>query len=275
MRRPEERRGDTLRVITHSDPVTLLGTALALVLSLSLGLTGAASGVESLLAGLMVTTVSLVLGATARAERRFELRELVRAPDWLAGELTAIAGASRRIGEQRSGELLHTEARQLIGRLVEDLHDLSRGRMERRGDDYEHLLAATRTCQNHLQAVTNIAHETAWWRSDVGNAYWQANLEAMARGVRITRVFITDEVSPELNDLVEEQRQAGVAVLVAERRTLDTDLNRNFAVWDGQCGWEAQANARGETVANLFVVNEYEVRRLRNYFSRLVPAAES
>ncbi|WKX70211.1 hypothetical protein [Streptomyces sp. XD-27] len=271
-RRPGRRpQGSLTHLITHSDPIALVGISLALVVSVCLDVTGAASGVESLLAGLMLTILSLVLDASARAERRFQLRQLVQTTDWLAGSVTSVAAATQRIVGQYPGGAIEDEARQRLRRLVEEFDDLSRGRIERPGDDGEHLLAATRACRERLEAVTNVADEPTWWRGDVGTAYWQANLDALARGVRITRVFLTDQPSSELEELMERQRQAGVEVIV-KRRDQDPGLHVNIVVWDGRQAWEARMNAHGETVAHLFMVNEQDVSRRRELFRRLVLA---
>jgi hypothetical protein len=53
--------------------VTLAGIALSVGLSVALALADVASGAEPVLVGLSGTTISLVLDASARAERRFEL----------------------------------------------------------------------------------------------------------------------------------------------------------------------------------------------------------
>ena len=79
--------------MAHTDPVALIGITLSIALSVALDLTNAASGVESLLAGLMGITISLRVDSLARAERRFHLRTLLDGP---------LAGAGRA-GDRPAG----------------------------------------------------------------------------------------------------------------------------------------------------------------------------
>ena len=84
----------------HTDPVALVGITLSITLSVVLDLSNAASGVESLLAGLMGITISLLVDSLARAERRFHLRTLLDGPPWLVRTTTELAGAMREAAEQ-------------------------------------------------------------------------------------------------------------------------------------------------------------------------------
>lgn len=261
------------RQILHSDPIALIGVAISIGLSITLDVTGAASGVESLLAGLMGTTISLVLDASARAERRFELRRLVRAPSWLAGSMVSLADSAAEIAERHPGSEVEDEARERLEWLREQFAALSEGRIERPRADLTFLLQATAACAVELNAVTNVVGLPTWWDGRGGKAYWQANLDALARGVRISRVFIRDGPTAELDDLIAVQRAAGVRVTVVERRDLDPSLHHNLVVWDGRRAWEARMSAQGEIAANLFLVGAADVRRLDGAFRRCLSAA--
>jgi hypothetical protein len=263
------RRGTTgparfgvVNLLAHSDPIALVGIALSVALSLTLDLTGAATAVESLLAGLIGTTISLVLDASARAERRFQLRSLLQGTDWLAGAVTTATTATNEIVRRYPGSEVEAEARRRFRRLAEELDELRLGRIVRPGDDFEHLIATTHACRDRLEAVTNFASGASWWHGEAGRRYWQANLDALARGVRISRVFICDRRTDEVTALIETQRQAGVQVAVVGRRALDPAQHRNLVVWDGRRGWEARMSPHGEIVGNVFVVNEHDVDRL-------------
>jgi hypothetical protein len=249
-------------LVVHSDPVALVGIVVSVALSVALDLTGAASGVESLLAGLAGTTLSLVLDASARAERRFELRGLLRGPDWLAGAVTGVAGAAQDVLRRYPDGDVEAEVQRRLRQLSEDLDELRRGRVERPGGDAEHLFTGTRSCRHRMEAVTNVIGSPGWWDGDVGRRYWQENLDALARGVTVSRVFLCDEPTPELLALVDRQRSAGVAVSVLRRRTIPANLHLNVAVWDGCRGWEARMSAAGQIVGNILVVNQHDVDRL-------------
>ena len=187
------RKGSSVsRVGPYVDPIALTGVILSIIVSVALDLTGAASGVESFLACLMGITLSLVLDSTVRAERRYRIRELVDGAPWLAESLVPLADATGEVQRRYPGTPIAAAGQAGYARLGEELEDLRHGRIVRPRGDYEHLLQATRDCRQSLLGVTNVLVELpgrglAWWRDDIGRQYWQANLDALARGVRIER----------------------------------------------------------------------------------------
>jgi hypothetical protein len=261
-----------INLVTHVNPVTLYGIALSIGLAVVLALADVAQGGESVLVGLSGMTISLVLDASARAERRFELRQLVSADPWLGETLARMAQTTQDIVKRYPGSEIEADARQRFQCLSEELDELRRGRVVRPGNDYEQLIAATEACLERIEAVTNVVDEPAWWRSTIGRRYWQANVDAIARGVSITRVFVCGCVSAELATLVECQRQAGVTVEVVNQRDVDRSLHLNVVVWDRKRAWEGRTNARGDIVANVFLVNETEVDRIHGVY-RMCAAA--
>jgi hypothetical protein len=262
----------------YISPVTLVGIAISVLLSLALDLTGAATGVESLLAGLMGVTLTMVLESTARAERRFRLRTLLEAADWLPGAVLSVARATRQLTRDHPEPEIVTEARQRLQTLTADFDELARGRIVRPGTDYELLLSATDACHRRLQAITNIPAGPVglrWWTSEVGQRYWEANLDALARGVTITRVFVCGAMDDDLAALIAKQSRAGVTALVALRDMVDSALHVNLVLWEGRRGWEARMNAHGDIVGNVFTVNERDVQRLTEAFTRCAKAARA
>jgi hypothetical protein len=262
----------------YVSPVTVTGLALSVGLSLTLDLTGAATGVESLLAGLMGATLTLVLESSARAERRFRLRSLLETTDWLPGPIVSVATATRQFTRQHPAPEIVAEARRRLQSLSEDFDELARGRIVRPGTDYELLLAGTDACHRRLQAITNIPDGPAglrWWDSEIGQRYWDANLDALSRGVAITRVFVCARMDADLAALISTQSQAGVTTLVAMRDMVDSALHVNLVVWEGRRAWEARMNAHGDIVGNVFTVNERDVQRLADAFTTCAQAARA
>ncbi len=249
----------------------LMGIVLSVGLAIALDVTNVASRAESLLAALMGTTLSLVLDSSARAERRFELRGLVADTQWLAQAMTSMAHSTRDIMGRYPGDI-EADARRRMERLCDELEELRRGRIMRPRTDYHDLISATETCQNRLEAVTNVTDEPIWWDSPIGQHYWRVNLDAIARGVTISRVFVCERLGADLIALVELQRRAGVSVAVVDRRDIDPALHLNVVVWDRQRAWEGRMNARGEIVANVFVVNQAEVDRIHGVFETCTAA---
>jgi hypothetical protein len=260
-----------MRLAAYADPIALAGIALSIVVSVVLDLTGAASGVESFLAGLMGITLSLVLDANVRAERRFRMRNLIEATPWLGDVLVPLVAATADVERRYPGTPVSTEARSRYARLGEELDELRQGRVLRPQDDHEHLLGPTRACQHTLHAVTNAVAELPgsglrWWTGDIGRRYWQANLDALARGVRITRVFVYTTMTAELAELIAVQERAGVRIWRVPADAVDPARRLNLAIWDGTAAWEARLNAGGEVVGNVFTVNQADLNRLTGVF---------
>jgi hypothetical protein len=263
-------------VLFRRDPVAVVGVLLSVTLSIALDVTNAASGVESLLAGLAGTTLALMLDSIVRAERRFQLRRAVESAPWFGDVVYALADSAQEIERAYRDTHIITEARNRFQRLREDLADLSRGRIERDGSDYHYLLEPSLHVQHRIDAVTNIGPESGrlgWWDERIGQRYWRANLDAIARGVRITRIFTYDVMTPTLERIVDEQRRAGVIAYALPRDMVSESLQMNFVIWDNNEAWEARLNARGTIVANIYTLNQHDLVRLRTAFQRLLVIA--
>ncbi|MGK5675561.1 hypothetical protein ACSNOB_22290 [Micromonospora sp. URMC 106] len=273
-RRPRGRAGSAsglVRLLAHTDPVALIGIALSISLSVTLDLTNAATGVESLLAGLMGITISLLVDSLARAERRFHLRTLLEGPPWLVHAVPPLVTAAREAAEAYPGSRVAEEARRRFERFRVETEQLRAGRIVRPGEDYEDLMAGLRDCVRFMDAVTHVmpraSGELSWWHSDIGRAYWAANVEALERGVRITRIFVHAGISDELSELVETQLRAGVRVGLLRWGAIRPDLHVNLALWDGTSAWEPTMSAHGEISLNQFSVNPGDLERLRTAFA--------
>ncbi|MEU3456811.1 hypothetical protein ABZ671_24895 [Micromonospora sp. NPDC006766] len=264
-------------MVAHTDPVALIGIMLSIFLSVTLDLTNAATGVESLLAGLMGITISLVVDSLARAERRFHLRTLLDGPSWLVSTTPQLAGAVREAAERHAGTRVAAEAQRRYEEFRLEAEQLAAGRIVRRGDDEEDLVGATRDCKREMVGLTNVmprfSGELSWWRGDVGRRYWEANLAALARGISITRIFLYATLSDELSELVETQRRAGVRVGLLPHGAVSAHLHVNLAVWDDSSCWEARMSAHGEISENQFSVNRSDVERLTRIFRHCADAA--
>jgi hypothetical protein len=246
--RPRRDGSSLLRANAYLDPVALTGIALSMVVSLLLDVTGAAGGVDSFQACLMGITISLVLDSIVRAERRFRIRDLIAATPWLDKVLGPLADATAQVERRYAGTVVESEARSRYAALGADLDELCHGRIRRSRDDYEYLLRSTRECGRTLHAVTNVlaersGHGMDWWSGGIGRDYWQANLDAIGRGVRISRIFIYTELTAELIELAAAQEEGGVQVGFAAAGDLDPEMLHNLAIWDDASAWEARLNA--------------------------------
>lgn len=269
-RRRDRSRRPLTRLVAYLDPVALVGILLSVALSVTLDLTNAATGVESLLAGLMGTTISLLLDSLVRSERRFHLRTLMAGAPWLTSAVVPVVTGTREATERYPDTRVAAEARRRFDRFVAETEQLRAGRIVRPAGDYQDMFGATRDCLSRLDALSNVmpraSGELSWWTSEVGRHYWSLNLEALRRGVRVTRIFAYAELTEELRALLDEQRGAGVRVGLLPLGAVDPSLHLNLIIWDGTGSWEARMSAHGEINENLFSVNRDDLDRLGDAF---------
>jgi hypothetical protein len=158
----------------------------------------------------------MTLAAAIDLIDRSEYADVFRAPTWLRTEVARLGQLSQQVLGHRV-DMLDAELRAVVNRAVGDIEQLANGRMERAGSDTRHMLVLTAESRRRIAGITNVARRGGasrvdWWSSDFGQRYWQANIDALARGVAIERVFVYEHLDDQLQAIADEQRRAGVAV---------------------------------------------------------------
>ena len=94
----------------------------------------------------------------------------------------------------------------------------------------------------------------------VGRRYWAAQLDALARGWEIQRIFIYDTWSGDLDSLAGEHKSAGVRVkrILTE---LPSGLLVDVTTWGNTHVYEQRVRVEGTTTLDRFSVNEVDIRR--------------
>ncbi|GAB7050919.1 DUF6879 family protein [Catenuloplanes indicus] len=242
------------------------GVAGSTALGVLLNLVDWAGPGEAIIVALLGSTLTFVVGAGLRAERRAETHDLVGAVPALRPELTRILALTAQISAQYRDRNAREELRRRCRRFVDELDGLSRGQLRTDAWDAGQLVSRTEQCRRRMQAVTNItAVGPGWWTATLGRDYWRANTAAIARGVQITRVFIVaDRTEPAFAALLAEQRAAGVRTLVLDHADAPRDLLVNMVIWDDNHAWQAEMNPFGGISGNIFHHDPGTVRRLRD-----------
>ena len=133
-----------------------------------------------------------------------------------------------------------------------------------------------------LEAVSeHLAHhqlepqDLAWHRSDVGRRYWAMQLDALARGWKIQRIFIYDTWTADLDSLAGEHKSAGVRVKRILTRELPSGLVVDVTTWGNTHAYEQRVRVEGTTTLDRFSVNEVDIRRCSDLFRRIDDLAEA
>lgn len=241
------------------------GLAASVALGVLLNLVDWAGPGEAVLVALTGATLTFAVGAGLRAERRAELGGMVEAVPLVRTEMERALALAGEIAARYPGRAPAEELQRRCRRFVDDLEGLAEGRIRLPGEDGSELVERTKRCVREMRAVTNVAaFGPSWWRSPVGQAYWRANVEALGRGVRITRIFVVDgQPGPQLRELITAQAAAGVRVLAVDRASAGRDLLLNFVVWDDDQAWQAEMDPYGAISSHIFHHDPRTIGRLR------------
>lgn len=250
---------------SFDEKLSAAGLACSVFLGVGLDLVDWAEPGEAVLVALTGATLTFVVGAGLRAERRAELRGLVEAAPPVRAELERAIRLAGEVTERYPHQAPSEELRRRCRQFTADLEELSAGRIHASGDDGGRLVARTGKCRKRMRAVTNVAaFGPGWWQSPIGRSYWQANVAAIDRGVTITRIFITDDATdPEFTALRGMQTAAGVRTLVVDRASAGPDLLVNLVIWDERHAWQSEMDPFGNIKKQVFHHDSRTIARLR------------
>src|SRR5712692_7746354 len=85
--------------------------------------------------------------------------------------------------------------------------------------------------EREFRAVLGVCQKpNSSWSSE---QYWEANKQAISRGVEIWRVFVIGaRWDDRLRDLIKRQSQANVQIWIVNVNSLDADMQTDMAIWD-------------------------------------------
>lgn len=264
------RRGQVQNYLT---PSLVIGTCLSLISAFALLLFDITDFGVSFLIGLTGTTMAAVIDLLDRTE----YASLFRTPAWLRHEIARL-GVAAQAAVSHGATVLDEELQAVIARAAGDVEMLANGRMERNASDTRHMLTVTAAASRRIAAVTTVNQRDDigwinWWSTDFGKRYWQANIDAIRRGVEIHRVFVYDELNDKLSALAAEQRRAGVKVYLISAADITPPYRANVIVWDDTCTWEVRMDAFASITGNVFSYNRLDLARCRELVETLIVRA--
>jgi hypothetical protein len=263
-----------------ADPVTIVGTALSIGLGVLFYVRTDVPAALGVLAGLQGTLLVMQIQLMLRQERRQEVQARqerlmwrIEQVPWLAEPIEQLAQIASTIQQRYGTTMVRVAARDVLDGLLNTLRDLERGH-------YLPGLGATDLPITLTHGTTKTLLSTSverdgfeWWFQRRGREYWQANLKARGRRVAITRVFVYDQWSPRLEELLREQQAAGVELYTIAKAQLDAALIKNLIIWDRDSAWEAMVNAEGRTVKHFFTVEKFDIEDMVRHFERIIARA--
>jgi hypothetical protein len=251
------------------DPVLISGLVLSLGTAVLFYFRTDVKTALPVVAGLQVSLITLQIQTLLQQGRKqaVETRQQrlianMERLEWMPEVLDKITTSIWRVDQTFPGTQIISAARSYLERCANDLKDLERGHLKVEWEDIDLVLAQTRSAQRDLRATSVQGVDLSWWLSRPGRRYWQAHKEALARGIRVERVFIYEEWTEELDNLAREQQVAGVSVLRVPYSLLPSRLKTDMIIWDAACGYETQLNAVGDGYRNFFTLDKQDIARM-------------
>jgi hypothetical protein len=159
-----------------------------------------------------------------------ELSHQIVRDQWFYERLVEIIQAWQKLTDANYHPLFCEYARMRIQDTARSTKGIASGEMTVEASDYRVLSILMNEAQEMVRATSMVSVE--FWNSSVGQHYWNLNTEALERDVSITRIFICDEIEPDLETLMSMMHDKGVQVFVAKTSDVPLDLRNDFVVAD-------------------------------------------
>ncbi|GAB3425270.1 hypothetical protein [Flindersiella endophytica] len=254
------------------DPVLLIGALISIVTPLVFYQRGAESEF-SVLVGLLLFATTLLLQLILTDHERLDRQTLYgrtvaafESTSWLSADVRRILGFMEGAERRFRDSPIDVVCRNTFARVASDVAQLSEGHIKLPAHEKGFAIEVCGQMRHHLRALTIETVRPHFWLTPVGRQYFDAQREAVARGVRIDRVIVYEDWHPELDAIANEQRSVGIHVYRVKASLLTSDLQVNTGIWDEVCGFETEVNAGGEPVFHRFTIRDYEVAALIRRF---------
>jgi len=257
------------------DPIIAIGISVSVGTAVILVLIGQDSAI-SLLSGLVITAITLMIDVIARLRESEERilktsvlgASIVRDP-WLLSTIQQIVDDYLAVKDHRFG----TFARGAIQALTDCrdvLHGLVEGHMTVGAlSQFTFGRSGINEVRNTMKAVQYA--NPGYWRTKYGERYFQSNVEAIKRGVKITRIWLQDrETLNNYRDIIEAQEKAGIRVLIALLDEVPRGLHEDYLIADDEVLVKLELTLDGHSKAERISVDPIEVQRALANFDLLL-----
>jgi len=239
--------------------------------------------------GELVTTGFARIGRLAELSAKMERSSL--GPALLAEFLETASQVDGRVNP-----LLQRVARQEVERVTAFVRQLQAdGEIPYDGEDRDWLLGLTREAESSIDAISLstvdagvLGLDGGLWTSDLGIRYLDGQRKAIAREVRIRRIFVVEHEDMAHDEsflrVTQMQRNAGVQVRMLDQKLIPDYLQSmvfDFIIFDGVVSYETAAGApftagqpRPGTLRTRLAPEPTRVRDLEQRFEQLWERAD-
>jgi hypothetical protein len=241
--------------------MVLVGALVSITLGTATAIVADQQALLGLCVGLLGMVLAFQLDALARFERRAEREDRVARilrdvedQGWALDRLESIAGAVRAI---RGNELFVTAASRTLDRTSAFFKRTALGEV-RSEVDIRDLIALVDGTQTSIRATSLARSERTFWTGR-GQEYWQANLRALEREVRIERVFVYAGPDEALDRVCEVQLAAGVKVYRVDEAALPSELAEHLLILDAAWSQEIPLDSHNRAREYVYRTEEHEI----------------
>lgn len=261
----------------------LIGTAL----SLTAGIVSYAAGIDpnaSFVGTLVGTSIALELELLVRSSA---LRTDIASTSRVAGKILenphfteSIMSVMESLSQVQNTEkrglsplavtLLTERADQAIASCQEELVNLARGFFYSSGYDFTPLNKALLHCECILRSVAvQGADRLTYQEVGASASYTGTQVDLIKKGVRIERVFVYDEKTAAVTEMMDQQRALGVNVYEIAKRAVPAHLAVDCAIVDQQFCGRLQVGAGGSVARAHYSVNTSEIEAQIRLFEEI------
>ena len=231
----------------------------------------------------------------AKIDRSAELSAMMEQSTLGTALLTEFVETAGQVTNVKVSPLLQRLARRQVERATAFMRQLPVGsEIGYDGEDRDWLLGLTQEAENSIDAISlstvdagMLGFDGGLWTSDLGTRYLELQREAIARQVRIRRIFVFQSEDLARDEtflrITQMQRDVGVDVRMLDHQLIPDYLQSmifDFIVFDGVVSYEITpattfkaGHTRAAVVRTLLALMPTRIRDLEDQFEQLWVAA--
>jgi hypothetical protein len=262
------------------DPIVVIGLVISIALSTLLVVSGQDSA-TSMLIGLIITAITLLVDVIARIHQTEEkllsasiLGTSVSDDPFLMSLIQRIVDDYNKIKNHET-RTFRSVAKNALTHCRDKIHSLVEGFIE--VDVMSEFTFGRCGVNDVKKSLKLLQYATpSYWRTKLGEKYFLANVDAIQRGVEVTRIWLQDDKTLfEFRDIIEQQEKAGIKTLLVSSAGVPKELQEDFDIADDQLVAKLNITKEGDSKSERLSVNPLEVQKARNIFDLLLRYAST
>ncbi|MEW5870999.1 MAG: hypothetical protein AB1894_17125 [Chloroflexota bacterium] len=262
------------KIIKQVDPILLIGITISILISVILVFVGQ-DEVNSLLVGLVLTTITLIIDGFTRIKeverntiQALGLEESLTKYPFLFSTLFQIAKDYESVRNLEFDFFKHGADDVLLD-CRNTIHSLAEQRIE---VGLENNLAYGRQgihdAQKSLKAVAYA--EPSFWKTKYADFYLESNAQAVARGVKFTRIWLYDvKTLTEYQEILQRQVDVGIRVLIAYPDRVPDHILDDILLVDDKVLARLVLDANGKAKSQIVTIDPIEIEKAMQKFTLL------